>query len=608
MANHIGKLRRSHVVGTYGPGGIVDFRAPGRGAPISGVIAGLEEWDASAGTKAKGLLHPQTVHEPRLEKRLMVGGFRLPPIRLSEDENSDVDVLPVVRFPRWLQCTHCDAVRPQSEWKGNPGKPQLFCADCTAETGVTEHVIPVRFITACEKGHLDEFPWQAWIGCKCDKPRIHLRSNGKPGLIGKIINCEQKGCEGKNRSLEGAFGKNALRDRKLRCHGHRPWLATAPEQCDEFPRVLQRGASNVYWGQSLSSLDIPPFSVDLAELFGVHATSFESTEPSDWPELIRMLKLEAKTGQPAAVLLESLRKRQTALTEDTDEELEPAEYRQFLKSESEPVIAGEFHTRPGEVPPELGPYLRGVVLAHRLREIRALVGFTRIHPPSGPFREVRQRLSPLYIAKQPWLPAVELRGEGIFIRFNLDAMKRWELLSPVVENARRLEDRFRRDLFEGEVLPDCSPRFLLLHSFSHALMRQLSLTCGYSSSALRERLYVGTGDLEMAGVMIHTGSPDSEGTLGGLVRQGRPDNLVSAIEGALMTMSWCSQDPLCIHGSSVLSSPRNGAACHACLLVPETSCQCFNTRLDRVALIGTPGTSKDERALGYFRELVDELR
>jgi hypothetical protein len=366
--------------------------------------------------------------------------------------------------------------------------------------------------------------------------------------------------------------------------------------------VLQRGASNVYWGETVSALDIPPFSADLSAIFGRFWDVFEKNPPEKWPELIILLGIERDTGLPVSVLLQTLRQWREALEGNPDDPIEWAEYQQFVAAAGKEIVDGEFNARPEPGPPELSPWVTSVVLAHRLREVRALIGFTRIYPPSGPFRERRQRLCGLSIQPLDWLPAVELRGEGIFLRFDLDAVKEWEARAQVLTRFVTLRQRIVADLRDGEAMPDISPRLLLIHSFSHALMRQLSLSCGYSSSALRERLYVAGAPNEMAGLLIHTGSPDSEGTLGGLVRQGRTSLLVSAILGALKDMSWCSSDPLCIMGTATLSSPRNAAACHACLLVPETSCQHFNLSLDRATLVGLP----EEPAIGFFRGFLDE--
>jgi hypothetical protein len=603
--DRVGNIRRSQLVGTFGPGAIVDFRAPRTGAPVSGVIAGLEEWDACG--RPGGLSHRQVIHEPRLQKRLFKKGFRLPPVRISEvsagskknpDANDD-DVLPVVRFPNWLQCSRCSRLDRAESWKGEPGEPGRWCAPCTQKDGGKVWVVPVRFVVACENGHLDEFPFQAWIGCHCTNPDLYLEMKGA-GLAGKVIRCARAGCAGRPRSLEGVFGRRALTDQKLRCRGLCAWLPVkGGATCDAEPRVLQRGASNVYWSDTVSALDIPPFSQDPSEVLGRHWDTLADKPSEKWAQIIDLLELDVATKMPKEVLLTLLEQWKSAMDgDDADEPLEWAEYQRFVRDE--PADEGEFRTIPEPPPWELESYLRRVVLAERLREVRATKGFTRIHPPSGPFRKSSQESCPLSVKALDWLPAIELRGEGVFLELDPAMLREWEERDAVRSRIEVLRASIEKDLFDGEEPPEVSARLVLLHSLAHALVRQLSLECGYSSSALRERLYAGGAPREMAGLLIHTGSPDSEGTLGGLVRRGRSDLLVNTFLDALKSAAWCSSDPLCITVGSAFTSPRNGAACHACLLVPETSCQLFNNLLDRALLVGTP----EDPSLGFFHDLI----
>lgn len=369
--------------------------------------------------------------------------------------------------------------------------------------------------------------------------------------------------------------------------------------------MVQRGASTVYYPVVESALDIPPFSSDLSMVVGPYWSDLQDTAETDWPLFIKLNKLAEKTGKPTEVLLRALAGWKRAIEADSpDVPLEWAEYLQLVESGTQPVDQGEFQTRPEPVPPELGAYLDAVVLARRLREVRAHVGFTRVKPPSTSFRNPASRMGRLYGRALAWLPAIELRGEGVFLRFSNEALDGWETLPNVKARAAQLTARRPGTPPDpDEEQRKTSPRFLLLHSFAHGLMRQLSLSCGYSSAALRERLYVGFGTHDMAGVLIHTGSADSEGTLGGLVRQGREERLENSVREMLASMSWCSSDPLCITGVTTLSSPENLAACHSCLLAPETSCQHFNLLLDRAMLIGTP----EDPELGFFHQLLAEV-
>jgi hypothetical protein len=615
MSNKIGSIRRSHIVTTYGPGSIIDFRNPS-GAPLSGVLSGLEEWDSAARDNNAGLNHPQVIHEVRLERRLGVAGFRLPPVKSSRNEReqaSSIDVLPIVRFPDWLQCAQCNRIRRAEQWKRDPGKPERWCEQCSAEEGDKVWAVPVRFIVACENSHIGDFPWQEWIGCSCDSPALKLDSRGA-GLAGKVVQCTK--CK-RERSMDGVFAKHAMISIGRKCCGREPWIAGASEStCHEPLRVLQRGASNVYWGDTTSALDIPPYSPDPGAMFGPHWPTIRALPPEVREQVIR--SLAPQLPSPPEVLLRALDEWTTTIdSDDKEQPIEWAEYRQFQRSLKERVTRPDFETRPEKCPSEFQSILDGVVLARRLREVRVQVGFTRISPPGGMFRAEQGTKGRLSKTQLPWLPAIEMRGEGIYLEFNHSEVARWEKSEAVELHfsryAKQLKADLEREAKTEETLKlirqkfdtwvDHGPRFVMLHSFAHAFMRRLSLECGYSSSALRERLYVNRTGLDMLGVLIHTDSPDSEGTLGGLVRQGQPERLYSTLVGMLRDLSWCSSDPICITGTMTLSSPRNGAACHACLLAPETSCQHFNTLLDRALLVGTEG----KRPVGFLRPLIDEL-
>jgi len=607
-SKNIGSIRRSQVITTYGPGAIVDFRSQ-EGAALSGVLAGLESWDESAGKTQKGLSHFQTIHEPRLQLRLRVKGFRLPPIKMEDPRNHGVyenatDVLPVVRFPEWLQCPECNRLKRAVDWgKIDISNPMRYCDHCSkANSSEKVHVVPVRFIAACEKGHLSEFPWTAWIGCTCEKPRLKLETKG-PGLAGKILSCDKAGCSSKRASLDSIFRQQSLRDlgdTHWMCKGTEPWLPDGNQwkKCGEPLRVLQRGASNVYWSDTRSSLDIPPFSQHLSEVIGRQWPVFEYHNPDKWEEVVDNLIAKGEIKEPAETVLAWLNAYQTA-QEATREDspLIVGEFLQFLKSRQGPVVTDNFQVTREDPPKLLRDYLSDIVLAPRLREVRALVGFTRINPPAGDFSLPKPEFGRITSEEHPeWLPAIENKGEGIFLQLQLDRVKEWEQRSAVKNRVEELRANIEKDQdFQGDI-NQVTPRRLLLHSLAHALILRLSLDCGYSSSALRERLYVDESQEGMAGLLIHTGSPDSEGTLGGLVRQGKKSRIEDTFISAIKEMAWCSSDPVCIHGTATLSTPMNGAACHACLLVPETCCQHFNQLLDRALLVGTP----ECRELGYF--------
>jgi MrfA Zn-binding domain len=122
----------------------------------------------------------------------------------------------------------------------------------------------------------------------------------------------------------------------------------------------------------------------------------------------------------------------------------------------------------------------------------------------------------------------------------------------------------------------------------------LTMRCGYPASSIRERIYAG-GEAARFGVLLYTGSPDAEGTLGGLVREARL--LQDHLADALRIGAFCSNDPICAHhapGQSMEERWLHGAACHGCSLVAETSCEMRKDYLDRalvVPVLGVPGAA-----------------
>lgn len=605
--NHLGDLRRSQVITIHGPGAIVDFRSGGAG--ISVVAAGLDQWDERAAPA--GLAHPQTISEPRLEKELGVDGFRLPPVARQTRPGEfakDAGSLVGARFPTWLQCPNCHLLRPAHKWTANPGDPALQCATCSRPKDPS-HVVPARFVVACPYGHLNDFPWHYWLGGHAEsctrKGDLKLEGGATAGLAGYVLSCTE--C-GNRRSMEGCFGTEWLQ--AIPCEGRRPWLAAEPEECPttkpghkrgsaDLPSVLQRGASNLYFSVLESAIDIPPWSEALQKRLGIYWSKLVKADDAKLKRLIEDLELDALTEMPTDKLLVEIKKRRARL-ESPERNLRLEEYEQLTRHEK-PHETQEFAIRPAEPPRELQRWLGKVVQVTRLREVRALYGFTRIQPPLG---RKDKRLAKIAASPKNWLPAVENRGEGIFLALNREALNRWESLENVRARAALRHAAYAADWKrrggEGPPPRTISARFLLLHGLAHALIRQLSLDCGYSSASLRERLYADTGTFDMAGLLVFTASPDADGTLGGLVRQGEPESIVRLLENGLAAMSWCSSDPLCIEGIHTLTDPLSGAACHACLLAAETSCEEFNRLLDRALLVGTP---KDP-SLGFFHELV----
>jgi len=323
--------------------------------------------------------------------------------------------------------------------------------------------------------------------------------------------------------------------------------------------------------------------------------------------LLELQDIPSRTGVPAEVILERLARFEARLESTSNERLRWEEFEQ-LRMPSAPFAAGDeyhFETRGQEVEPRVSQYFAHLVAVTRLREVRAFTGFTRISPPAG---RSDPRIAKIRREPKNWLPAIEVRGEGVFLEFSLDAIAAWERKHPeVVVRASKLDERHETRWLKRKGDPrerrKVTPRFLLVHSLAHALIEQLALTCGYASASLRERLYVGESPNDMAALLIYTASPDADGTLGGLSRQARSEDFAATLIRAIKAAEWCSSDPLCIEERMSLSHGMNGAACHACLLSAETSCEEFNYLLDRAMLVGTP----ENREMGFFSNLLQAV-
>ena len=603
MSNDLKELRRSSVVSIFAPGAVVDFRAGN--APVSGVACGLEEWDRSF--PPAGMNNSQRIHEERLQKKLHVLGFRLPPLTNDRRDDPDTRRLVAVRFPSWLQCPDCSHIKPERRWNRDPGEAYRYCGRCTGRNpgGHKVFVIPVRFVLACDKGHLDEFPWDLWVNHKpdCDNRdrELKLKSEG-PGLAGLILSCPR--CNAR-RSMDGIFSKGTW-ERFRQCRGLRPWLPVKPETCERFPVTVQRGASNLYFPVIESALSIPPWTDTLQETLGTWWNSLVCIPDRDQRKFYISLTKELQQSLDSLEmtpedLSEAIEKRIDQYDEIDANDLRPAEYRQFVEDQGRKTRRDrEFEIRRERVPPGMTDWLSTIVRAVRLREVRAVRGFTRINPPG----EV-DTMASLSVNHLQWLPAIEVRGEGIFLSLTEKRVQDWERLPTVVARAGACDRRYRLD-WQARHGEDSEPgsaitaRYILCHTLAHALMRQLTLECGYSAASLQERVFAAAEGFRMAGLLIYTATTDADGTLGGLQRQGRSSRLEGIVVRAIRALEWCSSDPLCITDAMGAISSYSHSACHACVLSPETSCESFNRHLDRAFLVGLP----NEPETGFFHKLL----
>jgi hypothetical protein len=482
--------------------------------------------------------------------------------------------------------------------------------------GKSPTVVPARFVVACEHGHLDDFPWVEFVHrdtAICDAPFLRLSEYGPSGEARDLEAwCET--CKARRR-LADAFGREN-RDKLPLCRGRRPHLRDHdPVGCPDnlHMRALALGASNIWFPAVLSTVAIPEATSKLDLLVEENwallnnATSYEILEA-----FYNIGQLGAFAAYSASEVWEAVqRKRARTQAGETDEtriDLRTPEWLVF--SQPDPSRnSSDFRLRLVPSPDRYRDMIPQIVLVERLREVRALMGFTRIDSPDEleePNVENTRFIAPLSRKDPTWVPAVDVRGEGIFLRFNEERIQVWLKQRVVHERdealfAAHTSWRQARYLQPPEAAYP-GMRYALLHSFAHALMRQFALECGYTAASIRERIYSREPSEPggpMAGILIYTAAPDSEGTLGGLVSLGEPQTLQRHIGATLEAAHLCASDPTCAeHHPVATGTAVHGAACHACLFAPETSCERGNKYLDRSLLV--PTVDRDD--LAFFAE------
>ncbi len=586
-ANFAARLRRSQMALTYGPGAIINLRTTG-GASISAVAGGLEVWDAEA--KPAGIKNPQSCHLRRLERKLDVDGFRLAPIAPEgKPDDERLSGLVARRFPSWLTCPKCYRLKPSRKWQKDNTRisPIRWCGHCS-EGRSRVHVLPVRFVLACKNGHLGEFPWKWWIKTRpdiasgesteeCEHIRLRLYQGKGMSLSSLILACEK--C-GKKVRMSGIFGGKAFES--LSCGGQRPWLnKDSQETCNLSPVAVQRNSSSLYQPKSVSAIDIPPWSHELQTELGTYwKRIYRQDSVQTMLEYLSFSLEDINEELGTSFEAESLARavmEQKRLDAEADDDLKVDEYRQLCGTGSGNRAGADFKAVTHDVPASLAGIVETLVAVERLREVRALTGFTRLNS-NNPVCALSER-------RLRWLPAIENRGEGVFLTLRSSFLKEWVKAVKNSESLQRCKQISNAAVthYEDLGVPDedrvsVTPGFLLLHSLSHLLIRQISIESGYSAASISERIY---SSETMSGVLLYTSTPGAEGTLGGLSRIAEPTRFVRIFEHSLESAQWCSSDPLCIESIVSKSEPLNQAACHACLLLPETSCEFFNHFLDR---------------------------
>lgn len=637
-------VRASTLVTPFGVGAMIDMPDW-----VLMTVSG-EYWDKKRLT---------VIHDERLENILHVKGFKSPvvkPINLDEEDESNSNFyMKFTQFPKWYFCPNCRSFKPLNEWEKDykkvpRKKEQMEVPRCSNKKCKNSKLAPARLVVACENGHLDDFPWVEWTHLKahkkiCDNPRLKIKTSGvTSGLEGISIECENCGAfinlngtfskdESANEfeKLENSSRKNDKygvlidEDFSLKCSGNRPWDGTK-EKCNLYPTTVQRGAVNVYFPKIESSIVIPPYSdkytkaIGNSEGYNTLLNIIDEVE-GDQEFIDNIVKKKIPSIAKETAIDESIvRKiveRKLKSQEDENEKTmkdkyKEAEYKALIGEIKYDILnQADFKIENVEVKKYNKSYLKRVVLIHKMREVKALVGFSRLNAVDNNIMDGDEEetagakhsklIRPL--SDKNWYPAIEVNGEGIFIELDEELISKWIEENPEVQKRiDSIDKKYYKLLTDKNFsIRRVTPKFVLLHTFAHLIIKELSFKCGYSSTSLRERIYCNSSesDFHMCGIMIYTANGDAEGTLGGLVRQGKSDRLPEILDNAIEKARFCSSDPVCIESMGQGRDALNLAACFSCCLISETSCEEFNTLLDRALIVGT----LDNSEIGFFNYL-----
>jgi Domain of unknown function (DUF1998). len=595
----VGELRPSQLILSYGVGAIVDL------PHMSTLIMGIDDWDTK---KSEEISEPRLLQAIQSIMGPQVKQLLTPTAEDNPGRAPSYIGVPVAAFPRWMVCPACRLLASVDDGyfelktnDFNPDRAAYRHINCPkAKSAATAPiVVPSRFLIACAAGHLDDFPWHHFIhgerACKAALYMTERSVSGEPSDI--FIECRT--CN-QRRRMSDAFtsddNENAYRPN---CTGRLPHLRSySPKKCQQQAKTTLLSASNTWFPLSYSSLSIPEREDPLDQLIDAYWENFEAAERrEDLNVIMRMSRIArdfADYGLETIWKSVEKRRQDSAPTIVRPRDLKQPEW-QVLTDPLNAPHTDDFEIKPTDTPEGYERYIQQVVLVERLREVLALTGFTRIES-LGDFAEEQElpkdHIMPLSKRAPTWLPATEVRGEGIFIQFREEAIQGWinsfavQEHNEVFYNAHKRWRDARKMVDIEANYPDI--RYVLLHTFSHALIRQLTLHCGYAAASIRERIYSQLPSEEgvpMAGVLLYTAASDSEGTLGGLVNQGK--DMGYHIDGILDDMEYCASDPLCAEHVSLDDNSLHGAACHACLFIPETSCESGNRYLDRSVLVQT---------------------
>lgn len=596
----VGEIRPSQLLWTYGPGALIDL------PNLSVITQGIDSWDVN---QCSEVLEARLLSAVQKVLGLQVKTLNMPPMTDEEATNpfsatAQIGV-PVKPFPRWLRCVKCGLLSPFDSGlftlKKNPYKPEATCfvhANCSGSKGNLKardaDAVAARFLLACRAGHLDDFPWHWFVhsGKKNCSGTLRFYESGASLQTENLwVRCDQCGAA---KNMAQAAGKSG-RENLPGCRGRHPHINTFDKGCEEAPRMINLGATNGWFAVSLSVLAIPKSGDSVGQIVQDGWKYFQGcTDIQQLKVIVGTLKMggilagiDRFDSNQIWTAVEAFR---TGAEPDEQSDLKQPEW-EVLSAETLPTDYPHFMAKKVGPPNHFASVINRVLLLERLREVNALLGFTRVESPDEGTGDAAAPRAPLGLDTPTWVPASEVHGEGIFIRFDPDQLEKWSKTDAVRTIGQRLKKGHQGWRVKRGLDPDegyLGVRHAMLHTLAHFLIRELALECGYNAASIRERIYADVEDgRDQAGILIYTAAADSDGTLGGLVDLGQPINLGRILQQALRRAQVCASDPLCSEHDASKDQSLHGAACHACSFVSETSCECGNRNLDRALVVPT---------------------
>ncbi len=594
-------VRLSHLLRDCSVGAVV------RGPESLMVVQDIRGWDRPGSDSGDREIR----YVERVRSALGIDRKLRAPPRAVERDGTMIGWIPALRFPTWMRCLRCGFLH-HAPWRnrradGEDGKDSRSGGDssldkCMECSGRLEQV---PWVLVHEDGYLADVPWHILVhkdtrnpeqrNCSHDwtTPYLKLDESGPD----RLVRCDRCGAS-----------TTLLSDALPRMHfpsftWQQPWMREPPAQSPETPALLMEiNDVRVHASTTRTALIIPPESrirqgTVTDRLYGSARSQNDirnARTPLARKSRIRQIASEfhCTTDEIEAALAEIRNGYPLFGQTVTEGDLLADEFRALTEEipnlrEDEDFVT-EHHTRDWK---EIGRNLNdgaarnvvsavsSVIAVNRLKEIMVFSGFQRANG---------RLIPPDITGESDWFPAIELYGEGIFFTLDESLLQLWEDSEELCRRADEFAERYVKRAGQGirDLEGDVTPRFLLCHTLAHLVIRQLDAEAGYPAASLKERIYCATGKVPMAGILIYVAVPDEEGSLGGLMELAKPNRFIRLLTGAFEAANWCSLDPVCAeqegHGLDLL----NRAACHACTLLPETSCEYGNVLLDRVFVKG----------------------